>query len=164
MRLRCHVTPSSISTETQLAFSQSMSLGKCWELAKNPGSNCQENKPAICRGRSGCKFTMPRRDGPRRKRPMFRLARDTRLFRHFNWRWPTRQSQMAASAITHVWSTKVGGKTALRFWMSEAIRQRHRRVCDRIYVRKSHLTKLTLCAKAVGKSIMKMAAAVAERA
>src|SRR5436309_2335042 len=40
MRSKCRVTPSSISTETQLAFSRLTTLARCWELAKNRARNC----------------------------------------------------------------------------------------------------------------------------
>ena len=79
---------------------------RCWESAKNRACNCQVNKPAICRGLSGCKFTIRRRGGRRRKRPMFRSARATRLFRLCNWRWLMPPRPTAERVITPAWSIK----------------------------------------------------------
>jgi cell division protein FtsI/penicillin-binding protein 2 len=49
-------------------------------------------------------------------------------------------------------------------WMNMATSQCLRRhECDRTYVRKSHLTKLTLCVKVCGKLLTKMEEPAAER-
>ena len=89
MRSRFRATRFSISTETPLGFSRLTRLARCWESANNRACNWQANRLAICRDRSGCGFTIRRRDGRKRKRPMFRSARAIHLFRHCNWRWPT---------------------------------------------------------------------------
>ena len=56
------------------AFSRLTTSARCWALAKNRACNCQVNKPAICRARSGCKFTIRRNAGHRRKPPTFPLG------------------------------------------------------------------------------------------
>ena len=61
MRSRSRATPFLSDTVMPQAFSRLTTSARCWAWAKNRACNCQANKPAICRGQSGCKFTIPRR-------------------------------------------------------------------------------------------------------
>jgi penicillin-binding protein 2 len=97
-------------------------------------------------------------------RPMFQSVRATRLFRPCNWQWPTWQSQMAASAITHVLIDKVlnqDGSPVLDEKGNPAAPPP--RVQIGICARKSPLSTSNWFARAFGRSLTKMAAQAAER-
>ncbi len=119
-RSRFPATRSSINSATLPGSTRSMPRATRSGSANPPGLISRANRPASCRGRTGCGSSTLTRSGLRPTRRTSLSARATISRRRCKWRWLTRQSRTAEFHTIRGSSIGFSIRMAHRCWMPTA--------------------------------------------